>query len=51
MRHSFTPFQVYAVDEAPVWQDMVGSTTISRKGSKDVVLKSTGHEKARVLYV
>ena len=27
---------------------MVGKTTVNKKGSQDVVLKSTGHEKARV---
>ena len=27
--------------------DMVGATTVTKKGSQDVVFKSTGHEKAR----
>ena len=36
------------MDETPVWQDMVGTTTVTKQGSKDVVLKPTGHEKARV---
>ena len=26
---------------------MVGATTVTKKGSQDVVFKSTGHEKAR----
>ena len=48
MRCNFKASQIYAMDETPVWQDMVGSTTVSKVGSQDVVLKSTGHEKARV---
>ena len=48
MRYNFKASQIYAMDETPVWQDMVGTTTVSKVGSQDVVLKSTGHEKARV---
>ena len=36
------------MDETPIWQDMVGTTTFTKQGSKDVVLKSTGHKKASV---
>ena len=46
MKSNFKPSQIYAMDEIPVWQDMVRTTT--KQGSKDVVLKSTGHEKACV---
>ena len=49
MRCNFKASQIYAMDETPVWQDMIGTTTVSKVGSQDVVLKSTGHEKARVL--
>ena len=48
MRCNFKASQMYAMDETPVWQDMVVTTTVSKVGSQDVVLKSTGHEKARV---
>ena len=48
MKFNFEPSQIYAMDETPVWQDMVGTTTVTTKGNRDVVLKSTGHEKARV---
>ena len=48
MRCNFKASQIYAMDETPVWQDMVGTTTVSKVGRQDVVLKSTGHEKARV---
>ena len=48
MRCNFKASQIYAMDETPVWQDMVGTTTVSKVGSQDVVLKSTGYEKTRV---
>ena len=48
MRCNFKASQIYAMDETPVWQDIVGTTTVPKVGSQDVVLKSTGHEKARV---
>ena len=48
MRCNFKASQIYAMDETSVWQDMVGTTTVSNVGSQDVVLKSTGHEKVRV---
>ena len=48
MRCDFKASQINAMDETPVWQDMVGTKTVSKVGSQDVVLKSTGHEKARV---
>ena len=48
MKCKFDPSNIYAMDETPVWSDMVGTTTVTRKGSSEVVLKSIGHEKARV---
>ena len=48
MRCNFKASQIYAMDETPVSQDLVGTTTVTKVGSQDVVLKSTGHEKARV---
>ena len=36
------------MDETPVWKNMVSSTTVDKTGSKDVPLKTTGHEKVRV---
>ena len=32
-------------DEAPVWNDMVSNTTVEKTGSKEVPMKSTGHDK------
>ena len=48
MKSSFKPSQIYAMDETPVGQGMVGTTTVTKQGSKDLVLKSTGHKKAYV---
>ena len=47
MKFNFEPSQIYSIDETPVWQDMVGTRTVTKKGSQDDVFKSTGHEKAR----
>ena len=47
-KFNYASSQIYGMDETPVWQDMVGTTTVTKSGSKDVLLISTGHEKARV---
>ena len=36
------------MDETPVWVDIFGTTKVNETGEKDVILKSTGHEKVRV---
>jgi hypothetical protein len=35
-------------DETPVFFDMPANTTVDRKGSKSVLVKTTGHEKLRI---
>ena len=35
------------MDEAPVWADMVDET-VENVGKKDILMKTTGHEKVRV---
>ena len=40
--------QIIGCDETSIWLDAVGNSTLAEKGSKDVPLKSTGHEKARL---
>ena len=47
MNFNFEPSQIHAMDEASVWQDVVETTTVTKKWSQDV-FKSTGHEKAHV---
>ena len=44
-----TRLDIIAMDETPVWCDMVSETTIDATGKKSITLKSTSHEKARVL--
>ena len=36
MKFNFKP-QIYAMNETPVWEDMVRTTTVSKNGSQDVV--------------
>ena len=35
------------MDEMPLWLDMPGETTITRRGEQSVPLRTTGHEKGR----
>ena len=44
----FPNSSILAMDETPVWKNMVSSTTVDKTGSKDVPLKTTGHEKVKV---
>ena len=47
-QHNFECRDIVAMDETPVWNDMVSNTTVEFTGAKDVPMKSTGHEKVRV---
>ena len=40
--------QVIAMDEIPVWSDMVSQTTVHVCGKKPITMKTAGHEKSRV---
>lgn len=48
LKHGYSPADILAMDETPVWMDMVSNTTVDDKGAKEVTLRSTGHEKMRV---
>ena len=48
MEHSLELGNIIAMDETPVWADMVSNTTLEKTGTKTVTMKSTGHEKCRV---
>ena len=50
MKYNFTPSNLYAMDETPVWKDIVEATTVSKVGGQDVVLKSTRHVPACVSF-
>ena len=39
---------IIAMDETPVWNDMVSNTTVEKTLSKEVPMKSSGHDKVRV---
>ena len=36
-------------DETPIWADMPSKTTVDQRGLKTVPIKSTGHEKQRMI--
>lgn len=46
--HNYQASQIIAMDETPVWSDMVSQTTVDASGKKTITIKSTGHEKSRV---
>ena len=39
---------IIAMDETAVWHEMISNTTVTDKGAKYVVLKTTDHEKSEV---
>lgn len=47
-KHKYSPSNIIAMDETPVWCDMGAETTIDAVREKSITLKKTGHEKARV---
>ena len=46
--HEYQPSCIIAMDETPVWDDMVLNTTVDRVGASSINLKTTGHEKVLV---
>lgn len=48
LRSMYSSCNIIAMDETPVWTDMVSETTVDTTGAKTVTLKTTGHEKSRV---
>ena len=49
LQHNYAMNNIYAMDETPVWCDMVSTSTVDKTGSKHVHLKTTGHKKSCVL--
>ena len=43
-----SPTNIIAMDETPVWLNMVSDTTVDKTGARTVTMKSAGHEKCRV---
>ena len=47
-QNGYSPCNIIAMDETPVWSDMVSETTVDTTGKRTITLKTTGHEKSRV---
>jgi hypothetical protein len=47
-KHDYLLGQMGKANETPVFFDMVANTTVDTKGSKSVLVKTTGHEKLRI---
>ena len=48
MKHPFKASDIIAMNETPIWADMVSDTTVDVTGKRSVTVKTTGHEKSRV---
>ena len=48
IKFKYQPSNIIAMDETPVWNDMVSNTTVDKQGAKSVCLKTTGHEKCMI---
>ena len=47
-KNSYDLGSIIAMDETPVYHDMLASTTVTEKGAKSVVMKSMGHNKNQI---
>ena len=47
-QYEYQPSCIIAMDETPVWDDMVLNTTVGRVRASSINLKTTGHEKVMV---
>ena len=47
-QNRYSPCNIIAMYETPVWSDMVSETTVDTTGKKTVILITTGHEKSRM---
>lgn len=48
LKYNYQAADIIAMDETPVWADMVSETTVDVTGTKTVTVKTSGHEKSRV---
>ena len=44
-KFKYAESNIIAMDEMPVWSDMISETTIDVTGKSEIQVKSTGHEK------
>jgi hypothetical protein len=49
--HGYQLEDIAAMDETPIWLDMLAQTTVDHVGTRSIPIKTTGHEKARVTVV
>ena len=47
-KYKLNPNSILAMNETAVWADMTAPTTVERCGEREVILKSTSHEKVRI---
>ena len=40
-KHNYSPENIIAIDETPVWSDMISDTTVDKTGFRTVAVKST----------
>ena len=48
MKYNYLPSSIIAMDETPVWNNMVSDVTVEKSGKKTISMKTTGHEKVLV---
>ena len=51
LQHNYTMNNIYAMDETPIWCDMISTSTVEKTGSKSVHLKSMDMKKAVYQFV
>ena len=48
MKYNYLPSSIIAMDETPVWNNMVSDVTVEKSGKETISMKTTGHEKVLV---
>ena len=48
IKYNYDGSDIIAMDETPVWMDMVSNTTVEISGTKSVTVKTKGHERSCV---
>ena len=44
----YTNYNIIAMDETPIYHDMLAITTVTEKDAKSVVMKTTGRDENRI---
>ena len=48
MKYNYQLADIIAMDETPIWSDMVTERTVDSTGAKSISMKTTGLEKSHV---